>query len=96
MNQHCGRPDDGARVWQAEDGVHIDVRGLDPPAPTLRLFELIKASEVGTTVIAHFDREPIFLYPDLDDRGWDHEIVASGHDHASCEDDVRLRLVRFA
>jgi hypothetical protein len=96
MSHHCGRPDDGTRIWQAADGVHIDVRGLDSPEPTIRLLALIDASEVGTAVIAHLDREPIFLYPELDDRGWDHEIIATGHEHAGCEDEIKLRLVRFA
>ena len=95
MRHPCGRPDESTRIWRAADGVHIDVRGLDPPEPIVRLLELIDASEVGAAVVAHFGYEPIFVYPDLDDRGWDHEIVTCDHDDAECED-VTLRLVRFA
>jgi len=51
MSHHCGRPDESTRIWHAEDGVHIDVRGLDPPQPIVRLFELIDASEIGAAVI---------------------------------------------
>jgi Uncharacterized conserved protein (DUF2249) len=95
MNQQCGRTDENTRLWRAEDGIHIDVRGLDPPQPVVRLFELIDASQVGAAVVTHFSYEPTFLYPELEYRGWDHEIVACDDDDADCED-VTLRLVRFA
>jgi len=90
MNHACGQPQDGSRIWAAADGVHIDVRGLEPPEPMVRILQLIDG-EIDTAVIAHLDREPIFLYPELDDRGWDHEIISPGCED---EDEVRLRLVR--
>jgi hypothetical protein len=92
MNHHhaCGRLQAGSRIWQSEDGVHIDVCGLEPPEPMVQILQLIDG-EVAGAVIAHLDREPVFLYPELDDRGWDHEIISSGCEHA---DEVRLRLVR--
>jgi hypothetical protein len=43
----------------------------------------------------HLDQEPLFLYPELDDRGWSHELVSSSCGDPSCEDEVRLRLVRM-
>jgi hypothetical protein len=43
----------------------------------------------------HLDREPIFLYPELDDRGWAHEIVAAACGDPACEDEVRLQLTRL-
>ena len=36
------RPADGSRVWRSEDGLHVDVRGLDDPAALLRLDALDK------------------------------------------------------
>jgi hypothetical protein len=46
-------------------------------------------------LIAHLDREPIFLYPELDDRSWSHELITSSCGDPDCEDEVRLRLVRL-
>lgn len=89
----CAQSEDGSRIWRGADGVHIDVRGLEPPEPMVAILGLIDGDESGPVIVAHLDREPIFLYPELDDRGWTHEIVPSscgGHD---CEGDVTLRLV---
>ena len=41
------------------------------------ILQTIEGGEVDTALIAHLDREPIFLYPELDDRGWSHEIHPS-------------------
>ena len=29
----CARPEDDTRIWHTAEGVHIDVRGLQPPEP---------------------------------------------------------------
>ena len=80
-----------SRIWQTANTVHVDVRGLAPPEPMVAILRLLEGDEVGSVLIAHLDREPIFLYPELDDRGWSHEIVRS-----SCGDDdgVTLRMKR--
>jgi hypothetical protein len=74
--------------------VHVDVRGLEPPEPMVEILKLIDTGEVDSVLIAHLDREPIFLYPELDDRGWDHQVLSScgGSD---CGDEVRLQIVRW-
>jgi hypothetical protein len=90
---HCDNRDDGSRRWRTEEGAHIDLRGLDPPEPMVTILRLIDEGEADSVLIAHFDREPIFLYPELDDRGWTHEMIASSC--AGCGDDVTLRLVRL-
>ena len=92
--EHHG-PDDGARTWRAPDGIHIDVRGLAPPEPMIAILQLIESSAFDP-IIAHLDREPIFLYPELDERGWSYELMPSSCGEASCADEVRLRLVRWA
>jgi hypothetical protein len=94
MSHHYDRSDEATRLWQADDGVHIDVRGLDPPQPIVRLLELIDTRQVGS-VIAQFSYDPAVLYPEFDARGWYYEIITSDGDDAECED-VTLRLVRFA
>jgi hypothetical protein len=91
----CTRPDHDARIWHGADGLHIDVRGLEPPEPMVVILGLIDRDQSGPVIVAHLDREPIFLYPELDDRGWTHEIVPSSCGGAECEGDVTLRLVRL-
>lgn len=92
---NCRQPDDGVRVWRASDGVHVDVRGLEPPEPMVTILQMIDVGGVDSVLIAHLDREPIFLYPELDDRGWSHEIISSCGEPA-CDDGVHLRLVRWS
>ena len=65
-------------------------------APLVQTLGLIERNDVGNVVIVHLDQEPLFLYPELDDRGWSHEVIASSCGDPSCEDEVRLRLVRMS
>jgi len=83
----------GPRVWHAPDGTHIDVRGLSPPEPMLAILQMIEGGEVDA-LIAHLDREPIFLYTELDQRGWTHEIISCMRDVGNGE--VKLRLARLS
>lgn len=93
---HCARPEDGSRMWRTADALHVDVRGLAPPATTTEILRLIDHGEVDSMIVAHFDCEPIFLYPELDDRGWDHEILTSSCGGSHCGDEVQLQIVRLA
>ncbi len=93
-HHHCARPLDGSRVWHEADGLHVDVCGLEPPEPMLTILGLINNGEAGATLTAHLDREPISLYPELEERGWDHEVLASCG-HGAHDDEVKLRLVRL-
>ena len=78
--------DNGAKVWRAGDGVHIDVRGLERPGPMIAILSLIDGSGHEGVVVAHLDREPVFLYPELAERGWSHALVPGE------ADEVRLVL----
>ena len=91
----CARPEAGTRIWRSADGVHIDVRGLEPPEPMVEILRLIDQGAVESVLIAHLDREPIFLYPELVDRGWNHEILPACGE-SDCADEVKLRIVRWA
>ncbi len=69
--------DDGKRVPQTgvavsiEDGTTIiDVRGLEPPQPLLGILTLLDSPDVTDTVIVRHDRDPLLLYPELEERGW--------------------------
>jgi uncharacterized protein (DUF2249 family) len=51
----------------------LDVRGLEPPLPMLRVLEQLESLPAGQTLEITHDRRPLFLYPQLDKRGFGHE-----------------------
>ncbi|MAF48129.1 MAG: DUF2249 domain-containing protein [Rhodospirillales bacterium] len=57
-----------AKRWREADGVHLDLTGLEPPAPLLAVMEEVSGSD--EPLILHINREPIFLYPELEELGW--------------------------
>lgn len=78
-------------TWREADGLHIEVRGLPPPEPLVRIVRCIDAAADDTPVIVHHDRDPALLYMELAARGWsarriEGEGVAAG--------EVRLKLER--
>jgi hypothetical protein len=89
------RSADGSRKWRTADAIHIDLRGLEPPEPMVAVLQTIESGEVDTALVGYFDREPIFLYPELEDRGWSHELLESHCGSADCEDGIMLRMVRW-
>ena len=96
MNHHDHAPPaDGSRIWRAEDGVHVDVRGMQPPEPMVTVLRTIESGDVDSALIGHFDREPIFLYPELEERGWSHEVIESHCGTDACEGGFMLRMVRW-
>ena len=50
----------------------LDVRGLPPPQPMLRVLERVDTLAPGAVLTVLHDRRPMFLYPQLDDRGFTH------------------------
>jgi hypothetical protein len=75
-------------LWHDAEGLHIDVRGLEPPQPMLDILQLIDSGRAGDSVIVHHEREPVYLYPELLQRGWSHKIIPGG------PEEVRLLLCR--
>ncbi len=75
------------------DGVHIDLRGLTEPMAAI--LQTLDSGATDTALIGHFDGEPIGIYPELEDRGWSHEIMESHCGSADCEDGLMLRMVRW-
>ena len=59
-----------ARIWSEAADWHIDVRGLNPPEPMLAIISLIETPAVTGPVVVHHEREPVYLYPELAERGW--------------------------
>jgi hypothetical protein len=77
-----------ARRWTAADGVHIDVRGLDPPGPLVAILALIDSMTDASAVFVHHDRDPKMLHPELAERGWAALPIAAP------AGEVRLKLER--
>jgi hypothetical protein len=80
----------GPRQWREQGGLHIDVRGLEPPQPMVSILRLLETSPSDTVVTVHHEREPLMLYPELAERGWTHAIVPGD------PGEVRLVLRRAA
>jgi uncharacterized protein (DUF2249 family) len=61
-------------------GGTLDVRGLEPPQPMVRVLERLDRLGPGQELLVVHDRRPVFLYPQLDDRGFAHDTreVAPG------------------
>jgi hypothetical protein len=72
--------------WQDGEGWHIDVRGLAPPQPMVRILQLLHGLPRDAVVVVHHDRDPLLLYPELAQIGWAAEPIAGG------PGEVRLRL----
>ena len=51
----------------------IDVRGLEPPQPMVLVLQAIDGLGPGEHLEVIHDRRPVFLYPQLDERGLDHQ-----------------------
>jgi uncharacterized protein (DUF2249 family) len=51
----------------------IDVRGLEPPLPMVTVLERLETLAPGGVLVVLHDRRPMFLYPQLDARGFLHE-----------------------
>ncbi len=63
----AGKP--GEVSWRG--GVaHIEVRGLPPPEPLRAILMLVEEVPDGTVIVVHHDRHPIYLFPELAERGW--------------------------
>lgn len=78
-----------ARQWREAGEAHIDVRGLAPPDPLVAILRLLRTLGDEPCVVAHLDRDPVLLYPELAQIGWEAERVEGK------PGEVRLRLRRL-
>ena len=58
---------------QSPTDVVLDVRGLEPPQPMLRVLEALDRLDAGAAREVRLDRRPVLLYPQLEDRGFEHD-----------------------
>ncbi|MCM2251514.1 MAG: DUF2249 domain-containing protein [Ramlibacter sp.] len=65
------------RQWRADDGWHIDVRGAQPPQPLVAILRLLRSLPDDSPVTAHLDRDPVMLYPELAEIGWQADPLAA-------------------
>jgi len=61
--------------------VFLDVRGLEPPEPMIKVMEALNMLRQGQTLIVQHHRRPMFLYPKLDERGYEHVTEEIGPNH---------------
>lgn len=61
-----------ARTDAHAERIVVDVRGLEPPQPMVRVLEALDGLGVGQRLEVIHDRRPLFLYPQLDERGFVH------------------------
>lgn len=54
--------------------VELDNRGLEPPEPMMRILTALEQAAPGDTIIARNDRKPMFLFPQLEQRGCPFEV----------------------
>jgi uncharacterized protein (DUF2249 family) len=55
------------------DTAMLDVRGLEPPLPMVRVLERLDGLPPGAALTVLHERRPLFLYPQLEERGFQHE-----------------------
>ncbi len=53
-----------------ENIVEIDVRGLVPPEPMIKILETLSQLDDKSALLVHHHREPMMLYPKLEERGY--------------------------
>lgn len=81
--------DELGKHWRTASGYHIDVSSLDPPEPMVAILELIERPGIEGPIFVHHNREPVHLYPELNERGWQHQILTK------TAGEVRLKLTRY-
>ena len=54
----------------SEPIIALDVRGLEPPQPLMKILEAVVTMPPGTTLRAHTRWRPALLYAELETRGF--------------------------
>ncbi|OEJ66180.1 DUF2249 domain-containing protein [Magnetovibrio blakemorei] len=77
--------------WRDNDVVHLDLRGLAPPEPMIKVLSEIDGG-ADYPIIVHLERDPIFLYQELEERGWSGRLMNEEQNNASGEAVVMIEL----
>lgn len=51
--------------------IELDVRELPPPEPMIKILETLPQVDENTLLLVHHHREPLMLYPKLEERGYE-------------------------
>jgi len=51
--------------------IELDVRELVPPEPMIKILETLSQVDENTVLLVHHHREPMMLYPKLEERGYE-------------------------
>jgi uncharacterized protein (DUF2249 family) len=54
-----------------EKVIELDVRDLVPPEPMIKILETLPQVDENTVLLVHHHREPMMLYPKLEERGYE-------------------------
>ncbi|PIW98956.1 MAG: hypothetical protein COZ80_07930, partial [Ignavibacteria bacterium CG_4_8_14_3_um_filter_37_9] len=54
-----------------EKVIELDVRELVPPEPMIKILEALSQVDENTVLLVHHHREPMMLYPKLEERGYE-------------------------
>lgn len=71
-------PQAGTAPAPTAAAARLDVRGLEPPEPMVRVLAALETLGPGQTLEVLHERRPMFLYPQLDDRGFVHRTEELG------------------
>lgn len=63
------------KFWCDERGLHVDTRGLHAPDPMVAILWQLENSDTPGPIIAYLEREPIYLFPELAERGCTWEVA---------------------
>ena len=66
--------------WQDADGFHIDTRGLQPPDPLVAIIGHLDQPSRQGLIHVYLDRDPVYLFPELEARGWHFEYAQATAD----------------
>ncbi len=61
---------DEINIADFENIIEIDVRDLEPPEPMVKVLETLSKLDDKTALLMHHHREPLMLYPKLEERGY--------------------------
>ncbi len=57
-------------TWREGMVTHVEVRNMMPPGPLTTVLRLVESGETDE-ILVHHDRDPILLYSELAERGWE-------------------------
>lgn len=74
------------------NAAHLDVRSLEPPQPLVEILTVLDGPEPVDEIFVRIHREPVFLFPELAERGWEYEVQE--HFSNGKEEEFLLRLIK--